>query len=60
VAITKPLPQSNIKFVGRTEKVCVSKEAYKPESVTPALSGGIGQKNVKAMLPNTNLAYVNF
>jgi hypothetical protein len=26
-------------LVGRTEKACVSKEAYKPDSVTPALSG---------------------
>jgi hypothetical protein len=25
------------------EKVCVSKEAYKPDSVTPPLSGGMGQ-----------------
>ena len=31
------------KLVGRTEKVCASKEAYKPDSVTPALSGGMGQ-----------------
>ena len=31
------------KFVGRTEKVCVSKEANKPHSVSPALSGGMGQ-----------------
>ena len=30
------------KFVGRTEKACASKEAYKPDSVTPALSGGMG------------------
>ena len=28
---------------GRTEKACASKEAYKPDSVTPALSGGMGQ-----------------
>ena len=27
------------KCVGRTEKACVSKEAYKPDAVTPALSG---------------------
>ena len=27
----------------RTEKACVSKEAYKPDSVTPALSGGMGK-----------------
>jgi hypothetical protein len=65
--------------VGRTEKACASKEAYKPDSVTPALSGGMGQNspnllweacgrlpetfdpnNLKAMLPNTNIAYVNF
>ena len=30
-------------FVGRTEKACTRKEANKPDSVTPALSGGIGQ-----------------
>ena len=29
----------NRKFVGRTEEVCASKEADKPDSVTPALSG---------------------
>ena len=28
-----------------TEKACVSKEAYKPDSVTPALSGGMGQNS---------------
>ena len=27
------------------EKACASKEAYKPDSVTPALSGGMGQKS---------------
>ena len=32
-------------FVGRTEKVCVSKETYKPDSATPALSGGMGQNS---------------
>ena len=26
-------------------KKCVSKEAYKPDSVTPALSGGMGQNS---------------
>jgi hypothetical protein len=26
-------------------KVCVSKEAYKPDSATPALSGGMGQNS---------------
>jgi transposase len=31
--------------LGRTEKACVSKEAYKPDSVTPALSGGMGQNS---------------
>ena len=30
-------------IVGRTEKACASKDAYKPDSVTPALSGGMGQ-----------------
>ena len=34
-------------FVDRTEKACASKETYKPDSVTPALSGGMGQKLVK-------------
>ena len=38
-------PQSYRKFVGRTEKVCASKEAYKPDSVIPALSIGIGQNS---------------
>ena len=42
VAITKPWPQSYRKFVVRTEKACVSKEADKPDSVAPALSGGMG------------------
>ena len=27
------------------EKACVRKEAYKPDSVTPALSGGMGQNS---------------
>ena len=31
--------------VGRSEKACASKEAYKPDSVTPALSGGMGQNS---------------
>jgi hypothetical protein len=31
---TKPLPQSYRKCVGRTEKACESKEAYKPDSYT--------------------------
>ena len=34
VAITKPWPQSYRTFVDRTEKACVSKEPYKPDSVT--------------------------
>ncbi|CDQ91631.1 unnamed protein product, partial [Oncorhynchus mykiss] len=38
-------PVENRKFVGRTEKACASKEAYKPDSVTPALSGGMGQNS---------------
>ena len=29
----------------RTERACVSKKAYKPDSVTPALSGGMGQNS---------------
>ena len=32
-------------FVGRTEKECASKEANKPDSVTLALSGGMGQNS---------------
>jgi hypothetical protein len=32
-------------LVGRTEKVCASKEAYKPDSITPALSGGMGHNS---------------
>ena len=31
--------------MGRLEKACASKEAYKPDSVTPALSGGMGQNS---------------
>jgi hypothetical protein len=42
VAITKPWPQSCRKFVGRTEKAC-AREAHKPDSVTPAISGGMDQ-----------------
>ena len=45
VAITKPCSQSHRKFVGKTEKVCASKEAYKPAFVTPALSGGPSQNS---------------
>ena len=45
VDITKPCPQSHRKCVGRTEKACVSKEDYKTDSVTPALSGGMGQNS---------------
>ncbi|CDQ82749.1 unnamed protein product [Oncorhynchus mykiss] len=33
------------KFVGRTEKARTNKEAYKPDSVTTALSGGMGQNS---------------
>ena len=43
VAITMPWPQSCKKCMDRTEKSCAGKEAYKPDSVTPALSGGMGQ-----------------
>jgi hypothetical protein len=32
-----------LKFVARTEKACARKEAYKPNSVTPSLLGGMGQ-----------------
>ena len=45
VAITKPWPQSYRKSVGRTEKACVSKEAYTADSVLTALSGGMGQNS---------------
>ena len=45
VSITKPWPQSYRKCVGRTEKACASKEAYGPDSVTPALSRGMGQNS---------------
>ena len=38
-------PSKPSQFVGRTEKVCASKEAYKSDSVTPALSGGMGQNS---------------
>ena len=37
VAITKPWPQFYRIVLGRTEKACVSKEAYKPDSVTQAI-----------------------
>ena len=36
---------TSINPVGRTQKVCASNEAYKPNSVTPALSGGMGQNS---------------
>ena len=36
---------SQQQFVGRTERACASKEAFKPDSVTPALSGGMGQNS---------------
>ena len=49
VAITKSWPQTYRKCVGRTEKVCASKEAYKPDSDTPALLGGMGQKSPKLL-----------
>ena len=45
VGITKPWPQSYRKCMGRIQRVCESKEAYKPDSVTPALSGGMGQNS---------------
>ena len=37
------------KHVGRTVKACASKEAYQPDSVTPALSGGMGQNSPKLL-----------
>ena len=40
---------SHRKLVGRTEKVCASKEAYKPDSVTPGLSGGMGQNSTNIL-----------
>ena len=45
VAITKLWPQSYRKFVGRTEKACVSKEAYKPDSGAPVVAGGMCQNS---------------
>jgi hypothetical protein len=37
---------NHIEHLGqKNEKVCASREAYKPESVTPALSGGMGQNS---------------
>ena len=41
--VAKWLKDNKVKVLGRTEKVCVSKEAYKPDSITPALSGEICQ-----------------
>jgi hypothetical protein len=38
-------PQSHRKCMGRTEKVCASKEAYNPDSVTLALSGRMSQNS---------------
>ena len=38
-------PQTHRTFVGRTIKAAASKEAYKSDSVTPALSGGMGQNS---------------
>ena len=38
-----------IENVGRTEKACASKEAYKPDLVTPALLGGMGQNSPKLL-----------
>jgi hypothetical protein len=35
----------NRNVVGRTEKVGASEETYKPDSVTPALLGGMGQNS---------------
>ena len=32
-------------LLGRSEKACASKEACKPDSVTPALSGRMGQNS---------------
>ena len=59
----------------KLKKVCASKEACKPDSVTPALSGGIGPKFTQLIVgslwkatqvkqfngnvPNTNWVYVN-
>ena len=45
----KLLTSSYRKFVGRSEKACVSKEVYKPDSVTPALSGGMGQNSLNLL-----------
>ena len=35
--------------MGKTEKVCASKEAYKPDSGTSALSVGIGQNSANIL-----------
>ena len=40
-----PSQSPDRRFVGRTEKACASKEAYKPDSVTPTLSGAMGQNS---------------
>ena len=33
----------------RTEKACASKEAYKPDSVTPARAGGMSQNSLNLL-----------
>ena len=50
VAITKHWPQSHRTYVCRTEKACASKEADKPNSVTPALLWGMGQNSPKLIV----------
>lgn len=50
LVITKPWPESHQKCVGRSEKACVSKATNKPDSVTPILSGGLGQNTSKVQV----------
>ena len=38
------------------EQACASKEAYKPDSVTPALSGGMGQKFTQIIVGSLRMA----
>jgi predicted nucleotidyltransferase len=42
---SKSADHNPIENVWAELKMCVSKEAYNPDSVTPALSGGMGQKS---------------
>ena len=44
--------ESYRKCLGRAEKVCASKVAYKPDSVTLVLSGGMGKKLQQTIVRN--------